>query len=139
MIDDIKQILANKKACALSELITDYDSAIKLIYTSQGREFCKKHSFPGILLWRKHLSELEHIDDLFIDKGEVYSSSHSVIAVGETSINLTAGFPDKLYIIVAMHGAKVHINASKYAVVTVLNIGAEIETENDGTALIVYE
>lgn len=126
-------------ACRAADGIYTASDAISILLTAQGREFAMNTSFPGAMEFRGMKAELQDDGRVFIDSGETTCNRQDAVAVGDSVLDYIADRPDELYHIVVMHGAKVRIRASRYAVVTATNIGGEIIIENDGTALINIE
>lgn len=139
-MDELKKYLNGLGACSLKGEVDSLESAIRMMFTPQGREFCIKTGFPTLDFLRKHKEELNAIPGVFIDCGYTYiSSRHNVLAAGDTALTLMADKPTAIYKPIAMHGATVVINASCYAVVLAAEIKAGIEVFNDGTAKVTIE
>lgn len=124
-------------ACAKSEGVSNWKSLVWLFFTPQGREFCEKHNFPSLEMFREMKGEISKYD-VFVDAGNVVCANRADIAlVGNTFAELTYSGVECTHKVVLMHGAKARIKASNYAVVLIVNIGGcEVEMEKDETAVI---
>ena len=93
-----------------------------LLRTPQGEEFILK-GLPTLSLWRligeeyKDLLAQHHI---YLDAGylELDGQTTRIIAIGSTHLRITADQP-KLYNVTLIHGAKVDVLATNWAVVSV--------------------
>jgi hypothetical protein len=108
-----------------------------LFRTPQGMEFCEEHSFPGIETWR----ELGLTHDLsrfgiYVDAGHIsLSNVQHVTLIGSTTGELRYD-ELKRNTVMVMHGARVKIKASGYALVYIVNAGGAVEAEKSGYAKI---
>ncbi len=136
-INEIKRAALLLGACGMIKGAASIKEAVGLLQTPQGREFALKTGFPSLELWREHGVEVK--DMVFLDRGRVSVSGRDAIAIGRTRMEASFSSPDKLYHIIAMHGATVEITASNYAVVSVTSINSTVRVKNDGTAIINIE
>lgn len=127
------------KACCLTNSISDANQAITTFLSPQGREFALNTGYP-------RLEDIRNTSDIWmndrrihLDSGNVTVGDYDSIAAGDTSLTLIADKPSKLYHVMAIHGARVTVKASEYAVVTATNVCGTIEVVNDGTAVINIE
>lgn len=151
-INEIKAMALAYGACDKVSGISSINDAISLLMTPQGREFALKTGFPTLQIWRSNKDALKdwknHISNqlyefqsklVIIDESPCRGNNLDMIVVGDTKYTAIFDNPNRLYHLIAMHGAKVEINASNYAVVTVTNINSEVKISNDGTAKVTVE
>lgn len=138
-LEEIINAARRYKACEKASAITDAASAVAAILSPQGREFALHTGYPRLEDLRASAEVWKDIPEVSVDKGRVDSSAHETIAAGDTEAVVAASGPERLYRVMAMHGAKVRIEARDYAVVTATNVGGEIEVANDGTAVVNIE
>ena len=139
-IENIKRSAIGLGACNKVDSVNSIGDALALLMTPQGREFALKTGFPTLEIWRKNPYEVDRSEMVLLDMGlDNYSENEDYIVVGDTFLEATFDRPDKLYHIIAMHGAEVEIKASDYAVVTVTNINSTVRISNDGTAIVTVE
>ena len=138
-MDELMKYLNGLGACSLKGEVDSLESAIRMMFSPQGREFCIKTGFPTLDFLRKHREELNAIPGVCIDKGYVLTHNHDVIAAGNTALTVIADKPDAIYKPIAMHGASITVKTSCYAVVTATEICGNIVTLNDGTAKVTIE
>lgn len=145
-INDIKKSAITLGACDKVEAINSIKEAVALLMTPQGREFALKTGYPTYDVCRKVWDELPEDEDtringihFLVDSVKTILHNEDCIAVGISNLIVDFNRPDRLYHVIAMHGAKVEIYASNYAVVTVTSINAETIIHNDGTAKVSVE
>lgn len=137
-IDEIMKSAALLGACSGSGKVSDWKSLVWLFFSPQGREFCEEKNFPELPMFRemkRHgISEL----GVFVDEGNVCRSNDKDIAlVGDTCGELKFDENNVVHKIILMHGAKVRIKASNYAVLLIVNIGGcEVEIDKDKTVVV---
>lgn len=144
-MEELRRYLNGLGACNMKLDIDSLESAIRMMFTPQGREFCVKTGFPTIEFLRKHKERLNTIPGVFIDCWNI--SLHSLnskypnlLISGLTRASIHITKPIHLHKIIVAHKAKLTLNANDYAVVTITKIGdAEIEIINDGTAKVTIE
>lgn len=138
-VDKIVKVAQKYKACAKALEIDSIESAISVLLSPQGREFAINTKFPSIETFRDNKSALENLSNVLVDASATVSNIYNMVIAGDSEITFIASNTKALYHIVAMHGARVKIKASNYAVITATKINAEIECINDGTAIIKIE
>lgn len=139
-MEELKKYLNRYGACDLKDEVDSLESAIRMMFTPQGREFCIKTGFPTLDFLRKHKERLNAIHGVYIDTGLVRAhDEHEVLVAGDSAVTFFADKPDALYKVISMHGAPAYIRASGYAVVTGTDINGDIMYQNDGTAQITIE
>lgn len=134
---NISEILSNAVklgACEASGKATDWKSLAWLFFSPQGVEFCKRHNYPSLGVFRQ-------MDGVISSLGVYVDSTHNatnedIAVVGDSQSELHFSGAEKPYKVILMHGAKAKIYAGMYAVVKVENISGEYEVFNDGTATI---
>lgn len=142
---ELRRYLNGLGACNLKDDVDSLESAIRMMFTPQGREFCVKAGFPTRELLRKHKDELNAIPGVFIDEGKIGPSFipdnvKSILISGDTKAFLYVSKPIHLHKIIVAHNAKLDLLAEDFAVATITVIGeAQIEISNDGTAKITIE
>lgn len=124
-------------ACSKSGGVSDWKSLSWLFFTPQGREFCEKNNFPSLSMFREMKNEIVEYG-IYVDAGNISKINDKDIAlIGNTSAELTYSGTECIHKIILMHGAKVNIRASGYAVIFIVNIGTcEVEIEKDSTVKI---
>lgn len=144
-MEELKRYLNGLGACNLKEEVDSLESALRMMFTPQGREFCIKTGFPTLEFLRKHKEELNAIPGIFIDEGRIGPSSipanvTNILISGDTKAYLYVSKPIHLHKIIVAHNAKLDLLAEDFAVATITEIG-EVQTEisNDGTAKIMIE
>lgn len=138
-INDIKKSAVTLGACDKVEAINSIKEAVALLMTPQGREFALKTGFPTLEAWRANKEAVNAVPGVYVDTPNVGVGKHNCVAIGDTNLHANLSGIDQLYHVIAMHGAKVEVHASNYAVVTVTNINAETFIHNDGTAHVIVE
>lgn len=133
-IEDIITEAKKIGACNSADGITTWRELIAHFFSAQGREFCRKHNFPGIDDFRAEADEIRQYN-VFVDT-DVHECNKDVAIVGNSTACLDFSGTDKAYKVIIMHNAKAFIKAGKYAVVRVDNISGSCRIENDGTAII---
>lgn len=139
-INDIKKSALALGACDKINNIRSISDAINLLETPQGREFALKTGFPSLELWRETACCVYLPEIVLLDMEEDNSCENDdCIVIGDTVLKCTFNQPDKLHHIMTMHGAKVEIHASNYAVINVTSINSTVTIKNDGTAIVTVE
>lgn len=137
-LERIRQEARALGACALIERGETANELLDALFSSQGREFALKHSFPSLNLLREVESELD--TRVLVDKGEVEASQMpNILVAGNTEAYISCDTLNKLYHIIVMHGAKAHIELRGHAVATICVVGGEIKVtkaSDDAFALI---
>ncbi len=132
-MEELKRYLNGLGACDLKDNVDSLESAIRMMFTPQGREFCVKTGFPTLEFLRKHKEELNAIPGVFIDDGRITPSF-----IPDNVTNILISGDTKAYLCVS--NAKLCLSAEVFAVATITEIG-EVHTEiaNDGTAKVIIE
>ncbi len=138
-IEEIKKTALELGACGKINDVSTIKEAINLLQTPQGKEFALKTGFPDIETWRRNMVAANGCPGTYVDNRNVFASNHDIIVVGDAEARVTLNRPDKLYHVIAMHGATVEIHACNYAVVSVTSIDATVRVTNDGTAIVRVE
>lgn len=138
-VEKIIETARRLNACELLSQITDIKSAIGVLLTPQGREFAQLTKYPTLEVFRENSRNLAVLEHVYLDCGSTLTHNHNVVAVGNSDVTVAAFGTEALYHVIAMHGAKVKIDARNYAVVTATSVGGNIEYTNDGTAVINLE
>ena len=134
---EVRDILNNAiklGACQESSKATDWKSLVWLLFSPQGVEFCKKHNYPSLDVYRQ-MDEVISSLGVYVDK-DCNATNENVALVGESQSELRFSGTGKPYKVILMHGAKARIYAGMYAVVKVENISGDYEVFNDGTATV---
>lgn len=142
MTNDIEKILETAqryKACEKTGDITDMPSAIATLLSPQGREFALNTGYPSLATFRENAEAVGKVRGVFIDSDRCLASNMDCVAVGNTNLTVSLNGTDKLYHIIAMHGAHVTIDARNYATVTLTKVGGSVSVTGDGTAAITIE
>lgn len=144
-MEELRRYLNGLGACNLKDDVDSLESAVRMMFTPQGREFCIKTGFPTLDFLRRHKDGLNTIPGVFIDEGRIDPSSipanvTNILISGDTKAYLYVSKPIHLYKIIVAHSAKLDLLAEDFAVATITEIG-EVQTEisNDGTAKITIE
>ena len=136
---DIKKQALSLGACDKLLENNSIGEFISLMFTSQGREFCKKENFPTYDIF-KNANEDPTQHNCFVDKGELsFENTDKIVIVGNTKATVKITDNSKIYKIMLFHGAEINIEASDYSVVLITNIGGSIKTKQDNTARILYD
>lgn len=145
IMEELRRYLNGLGACDLKDDVDSLESAIRMMFTPQGREFCIKTGFPTIEFLRKHKEELNTIPGVFIDEGRVSPSCipdnvTNILISGDTKAYLYISKPIHLHKIIVAHSAKLDLSAEDFAVATITEIGkVQTEISNDGTAKVTIE
>lgn len=142
MTHDIEKILREAhgyKACDKTDGITDMQSAITTLLSPQGREFALNTGYPTLSVFRENMESVSKVRGVFADRGKCLASNMDCVAVGDTDLTLSLSGTDRLYHVMAMHGAHVTVDARRYATVTVTKAGGTVSVTGDGTAAVNIE
>ncbi|WP_294616445.1 hypothetical protein [uncultured Bacteroides sp.] len=136
-VNEIMQSATLMGACAKSKGVSDWKSLAWLFFTPQGREFCEKHNFPSLEMFREVKDNVAKYG-VFVDAGVVKRQNDADIGVvGDTLAELVYDDNTVVHKVVLMHGAKAKIKASHYAVILLVNMGdCEVEIEKDQTVVV---
>lgn len=139
-VNQVMNMAIAKGACSESGKASDWKSLAWLLFTPQGREFCKENSFPSIETWREIKDSMKGELPVRIDCGIIYEEDQKELAlVGNTHADLSYSGSKVKYNLIVMHGAKARVYIKEWAVLHIVSIGSgcEVEVINDGTGVIV--
>lgn len=136
-VNEIMKSASLLGACGKSGGVSDWKSLAWLFFTPQGREFCEKHNFPSLEMFRQIKDSVAPYG-VWVDAGRVVGANDENIAlIGDTTAELTYSGVECTHKVVLMHGAKVRIKASNYAVLLIVNVGGcEVEIDKDETVVV---
>lgn len=130
---DISITAESLGACRLTDAITDWRSAVRVMFSPQGREFCKAHKYPSAEQFRQ-MPNLQSLG-IYVDAGEIdVCCDRDVCIVGNTQARIFANENTSLHRLLVFHGASAKIIASNYSVTNVTNIGGKIKAEKTDNA-----
>lgn len=123
-------------ACDKLSKVTDYRSLITAFFSPQGQEFCQKHNYPSIDVWRSIQQDLRPFN-IYLDQGEVrIRGEKQICLIGGTTAHIEVSGVRHVHTVILMHGANADISASNYAVLKVVNIsGGRICIHKDKTVV----
>lgn len=125
---DISITAESLGACRLTHAITDWRSAVNVMFSPQGREFCKAHGYPTAEQFRQ-MPDLQSLG-VYVDAGEIdICCDKDICIVGDTQARVFAAENTSLHRLLVFHGASAQIIASNYSVTNVTNIGGKIKAE----------
>lgn len=128
-VKSIKQHALSLGACKQVRDVQNMDDLAALLRTPQGIEFCVANAFPSLPVWRQLRA---HKYGIHVEK-EVNVTNEDAILVHSTGI-LRFSEP-KLHTVVLLHGSKVEVHASNYAVVSIEGEGAEIHKDETSVVM----
>lgn len=130
-----------RNGCAMIDDVESLEDAFHLLMSPQGREFALLTGFPTLADLRSVRERLEKIGGVYIDSGKAeIADTDCILAAGNTELGVELSGTQRLWHIVALHGAKVRLRAGKDAVVSVaVAADAEVAVINDGTAVVNIE
>lgn len=136
-IKEIQNAALELGACDKIEKVSGFPSLVRLLFSSQGAEFCEKHNFPDLATLQSIKSEVKS-HGVFVDCGDItLRSRQNTCLAGKTHATIKASGVNYTHTIILMHGASATIEASGYAVLKVVNIsGGEIKINKDNTVVI---
>lgn len=134
-VKDIINKAIEMGACGNSGKASDWKSLAWLFFSPQGVEFCKRHNYPSVDVFRgmrdcgvaKYGVHVE-------ERVELTNEDAALIGEGKSVLRFVGA--ERPYKVILMHGAKARIHVGMYAVVRIENISGEYEVFNDGTATI---
>ena len=142
MIGKILKEAIDRGACAKanSYSVKDWDSLARLFFSPQGTEFCLKHEFPSLEMWREIK---QHCDTtaygIFIDEGDVsvQDSRNGLCFIGMTRANVHCAAAEYVCRITVCQGAIARIEAKDYSVVKISKDGkSNVKVSKDNTSII---
>lgn len=115
------------RSCSMFKGNEDTEQIIKLFTSPQGVEFCQENNFPDIETLRQFKELGVERFGVFIDAGRIaLDNVRRVVLVGNTEATIICDNRWR-YEVIMMHGAKVQVNASGWAVVFITNkTGCEV-------------
>lgn len=126
-------------ACRKTNGITSAEQLAALFFSPQGREFCLKHNYPTLAMWREIKASIHSLEKLgfYIDAGTIELRNKETIAIiGQTRCVAKFDENNSIFHTIALHGAKATINACNYAVFEAeADAASEVETIKDKTAI----
>lgn len=134
---DVSKIHEEARKLGSCDFLTGVENFVELsemLFTPQGSEFCKKFKFPSMETLNSFKGLQAELNGIYINT-QLKAKNISRVAlfgrdaIAELEYNKTEGFR-----VIVMHGAKVTIRASGYAVVFVTNAGGEVNFETSGNA-----
>jgi hypothetical protein len=139
----IQEILDGAKAlgaCNKTDGITTAEQLASLFFSPQGREFCAKHNYPTLQMWREIKQRIPNLEDMgiYVDAKDVEVGNREYVAfIGETTGCVSFTNNDCVYHLILQHGAQAEVRAQNYAVYEVLQYDKESHCTNtkDNTAI----
>ena len=121
-------------ACSESGKASDWRSLAWLFFSPQGIEFCRKHDYPTLDVFRGADNGISYYG-VYVDSDPLIENE-DIALIGDCNAELRYSGTDKPYKVILMHGAKAKIHAGMYAAVKIENISGEYDVFNDGTATV---
>ncbi len=116
--------------CTMFRGAENTDELIELFFSPQGVEFCAKYNFPEMRLLLPFRGVQSTRGGFYINTPICAKNRRRIALVGsKTEAELEYDNPDEAHEVIIMHGAKVKIKASGFAVVFVTNISGSVEVE----------
>ena len=136
-IEEIMHEAIDLGACDKTNNVSSWKTISWLFFTPQGMEFCAKHNFPTLSMFRGMDDEIA-LNNIFVDAGEIQRNNDTTIAcIGDTDARLVFDDPTKVHKVIVMHGARVFIVARNYAVIKLVNIGDnKVSISKDSSSVI---
>ena len=136
-IDRIMHEAIDLGACEKSGSVSNWKTLAWLFFSPQGMEFCARHNFPTLEMFRRMDEEIAS-NCIFVDAGEIQRNNDAAIAlVGDTDARLVFDDSTKVHKVIVMHGARVFIVARNYAVVKLINVGEnKVAISKDSSSVI---
>lgn len=137
-LEHIKSEAVGMGACKLVDSIKSWKTLVSTIMSPQGVEFIEKHNDERVMgLFRAYKGHVQrfgiHVDSCRIIRAKTQCGAF----IGKSTIGFAECMgTEGIYTYLVMDGAKLIVNAGKYAVVRLYNLGGSIEVNNDGTARI---
>lgn len=124
-------------ACDKPNNVKDWKGLARLFFSPQGREFCQVNNFPSHELFRG-IAEGMRPHGVYVDAGKVEAVNPGKIGViGDTEALITIDDNTRIHKVILMHGARVRIKASNFAVILIVNIGeCELVMDKDKTVVV---
>lgn len=126
-------------ACRKTNGITSAEQLVALFFSPQGREFCLKHNYPTLAMWREIKASIPSLEKLgfYIDAGAIeLRNKENIAIIGQTRCVAKFDENNSIFHTIALHGAKATIKACNYAVFEAeADAASEVETIKDKTAI----
>lgn len=126
-------------ACQKTEGITTAEQLAALYFSPQGREFCLKHNYPTLPMWREIKAHIPNLTGLgiYIDAGAIELQNKGNIAlIGQTRADAKFDKNNSVFHVLVLCGAKAIINAGNYSVFEVeADQTSDVEITQDKTAI----
>lgn len=142
-LEKIKREGTRLRECGLLRMVASAGELCRTLYRPEGLEFCSRHAFPSLPLLEEletHHSTEIRAEGVHIQRGNIglVLNPRRLTLVGETEATIHIDSQTAVHKIVLMHGAKAHIYAKGYTVVSITQIGEgnQLTTATDGTATI---
>lgn len=108
-------------ACSKVKNIDSLKKAVSLFFSPQGREFCLKHNYPSIDIFRS-LGDLSEYN-VFVDNNNVNKIDEDIALINSHGeLEFTEGY----HKVILMHGSTANIKVGEACRVTVEGEGAKI-------------
>ena len=128
-------------ACDKIHNCRDWKDLRTLLFSPQGREFCRKQNYPYRETWQSIKSIIgESIEEVKIDCGTIRIDRQCRVAViGATQADVYCAGCSENYLVIVQHGAAVTIHAEKFSVVRIecLSDDCRINIVSDDTAIVI--
>lgn len=117
------------RVCSMFKGSENIEQIVRLFLSPQGVEFCQENNFPDIQTLRQFRRYDVERFGVFIDAGSItLNNVRRVMLIGNTEATITCDNKWR-YEIILMHGAKLQVKASGWAVVFITNkSGCEVTT-----------
>lgn len=137
IIEEIRNEAKALGACPLADELDSMASLSKLMFTPQGIEFLQKNKqYPTIEECRE-IGKISRRYGIYVDcPNMAISGTNRAAFVGNTNAKVSCRGTSSIFTYIVMKGASLVVNASKYAVVRIHNLGGNVGIINDGTAKI---
>lgn len=136
-VERIKEEARKLGACGKADEIKGWKTLARVMLSPQGLEFLQKHPrWPEIGEFRANKAAVRPYG-IYVDQSPARVNKVQQAAfVGDIDCTVSAHGTSTTHIFVVMHGARLTIEASNYAVIRIYNLGGTITVKNDGTAKI---
>ncbi len=117
------------RVCSMFKGNETVEELATLYKTPQGVEFCMRYHFPNLATIRTFKKDRPERFGIYIDAGNITLNEpkDKVLLIGRTTATVNCS-ETRNYNVVCLHGGKVIVNASKWAVV-------RVESENGCTVV----
>lgn len=133
---EIKEQALSLGACDMIDGANTLAELVALMHTPQGREFCKAKRFPTLEILRSRKEGFAALG-VYVDAGEIEMTDRdNVIVAGNTHARLIYDNTACPYYAMVMHGARVEVEASGYAVCEVTRVKGRVSASEKDHAII---